>query len=483
MADLQSTPIESPYHTTTLPESFHKSHDSAHAYPEVYHPPQTYEDFPEPLPDGRYMSPRKPVYEADPDPDLSKRENDPNAVPDKEIETRQICGLRRKVFFIVLAVVLLVAAIVGGVVGGVLGTRHNSSSSTDQNAASPGDSSLVSPSSSASSAAPSSTSGVNGTPETNTTVAAPSPIRAIAVAEAEVTMFKVWQTTDKNIHMAGYYNVPALSADAFELNLDFPAVNNTPIAALTWKYNDYFEIRIQYTAEGQSSLGSLNFRCYENGTLCTEPLNGLNSAIPAPIVGAGVALVTPELNHLRSYYIGSDGLVLEAKYTPEPGWVSPIPISNGAKAHIASPLGVTMVKDEIWLFWFSNQKQLQYATSTYTGSTWSVVQNISATIPEELPRSIGVVRSDAPDVTQVFYLDGTEMQQVQYSNNVWSISALGSSMPSSSISNGPLGAAGWDNTATRLYFVIDGSIQSVASESVYGQWQLGTKPLDYYGTN
>ncbi|EXJ78351.1 hypothetical protein A1O3_09512 [Capronia epimyces CBS 606.96] len=206
----------------------------------------------------------------------------------------------------------------------------------------------------------------------------------------------------------------------------------------------------------------------------------MNTAIPAPPAGTGSALVTPELNMLRTYYIGSDGSVLQAGYTPQNDWTAPVAISNGAKAHLASPIGVTMVKDDIWLFWFSDQKQLQYTTSTYTESTWSAVQNISATIPKELPRSIGVARSDTPDVTQIFYLDGIEMQQAQYSNNGWSNSNLGSSTPNSSISNGPMAAVGWNDTAVRLYYVDDNAIVEVASESTYGTWELGTMDPDDY---
>jgi hypothetical protein len=257
---------------------------------------------------------------------------------------------------------------------------------------------------------------------------------------------------------------------------------------------------VQYTAQGQGSLGSLIFRCYENGTLCTKPSNALNGKLPALAAGAGIALVTPKLNNLRTYYIGSDGSVLEAGYFPDRDrWDLPAPISNGAKAHIASPIGATIVNDEIWVFWFSDQKQLQYATSTYTSSTWSaggcfprfaggplltacvhLAQNISATTPEELPRAIGIARSDTPDVTQVFYLDGIEMQQVQYSNNKWSIGDVGSSMPNSSISNGPIAVVGWNDTAVRVYYVVDNSIKEVASESGYGQWEIGTMPPDDY---
>lgn len=70
------------------------------------------------------MSQTEPIDEADPDPVVSKRENELKVVPVKE--DTQICGLRRKTFFTVLVILLLVVAIVGGVEGGVVGKRDKS---------------------------------------------------------------------------------------------------------------------------------------------------------------------------------------------------------------------------------------------------------------------------------------------------------------------------------------------------------------------
>lgn len=108
------------------------------------------------------------------------------------------------------------------------------------------------------------------------------------------------------------------------------------------------------------------------------------------------------------------------------------------------------------------------------------MQNVSATVPSELPRALGVTRSDTPDVTQVFFLDGVVMRQVQYSNGKWAGGDLGSSMPKSGISNGPMAVVGWNATAVRMYFVVDNKIREVASEDVYGQWQSGTMTPDNY---
>ncbi|KAK5052061.1 hypothetical protein LTR84_002865 [Exophiala bonariae] len=477
MAGLQTTPTESPFYTGPLPESFHKSHDSSHSYPEVYYPPRTDESYPEAVDDGQYIAQHAPVYEAVTE--ASKRQHELAVVPVKE--DSRICGLRRKTFFVVLAVLLLlVAAAIGGAVGGVLGTRNKSSSSTANESNVPSPSTSSSPA--FSSAAPSSSSGTTGTPSTiNATVAAPAPIRAITATQDEVTVFVVWQVPNGDLYMHGYYNDPSVWADPFKLKMKYPAIMETPLAAVTWRYANFFEIRIHYTPSGGTGgMGSLIFGCYENGTLCTEPSNELNSVVPAVSVGKGIAFVTPEPYYLREFYIGSDGSVLGAGYNPTYGWSAPKAISSDAKAHVASPIGVVMVHDEIWLFWFSAQKQLQFATSAYTGSTWSVAQNITAPIPKELPRFLRAVRSDTPDVTQLYYLDGTEMQQVQYSNNRWSIGDFGSSMYNSSISNGPLGAVGWNATAVRLYYVVEGGIREVASESVYGQWLIGGMAADDY---
>jgi len=98
----------------------------------------------------------------------------------------------------------------------------------------------------------------------------------------------------------------------------------------------------------------------------------------------------------------------------------------------------------------------------------------------ELPRSFGIPRSETPDVTQVFFLDGVVMQQSQYSNNKWSSGTLGPSMPKSSVSNGPLSAVGWNSTAVRLYYVINGEIREVASEAALGQWSVGSMTPDEY---
>ena len=102
------------------------------------------------------------------------------------------------------------------------------------------------------------------------------------------------------------------------------------------------------------------------------------------------------------------------------------------------------------------------------------MQNITASIPSELPRALSIATSIDPLVVQLFYFSGTALQQVQYTNNKWSIGLLDSSVPQASTQNGPVGAVGWDKTAVRLYYLIDGKIKQVMGERINAGWVLST---------
>ena len=77
-------------------------------------------------------------------------------------------------------------------------------------------------------------------------------------------------------------------------------------------------------------------------------------------------------------------------------------------------------------------------------------------------------------------MKGKKVQQVQWSNGRWSIGDLGAFIPDSSISNGPLGVTGWNATAVRLYYFIDGKITELAYESSYTAWASKTMAADDY---
>jgi hypothetical protein len=65
-------------------------------------------------------------------------------------------------------------------------------------------------------------------------------MRAIVATQDEVTIFHMWQVSNGDLYMHGYYNVPSIWTDPLKLNLTYPAIRNTPIAALAWKFSDYF---------------------------------------------------------------------------------------------------------------------------------------------------------------------------------------------------------------------------------------------------
>ena len=110
----------------------------------------------------------------------------------------------------------------------------------------------------------------------------------------------------------------------------------------------------------------------------------------------------------------------------------------------------------------------------------SLAQNVSDHVPQELPRAINVARSLSPDVTQVFYLDGKDMQQSQYQNNRWSQGSVGSSFPSPDVSNAPLGAVGDNSTTVNMYFVVNGAIHEVSSSTTSDQWSVNDYTVGDY---
>jgi hypothetical protein len=86
------------------------------------------------------------------------------------------------------------------------------------------------------------------------------------------------------------------------------------------------------------------------------------------------------------------------------------------------------------------------------------VQNITSLVPEELSRALALVTLDVPLAVQLFYFSKDALQQVQYSRGRWTSGILGQSAPNSSAENGPLTAVGWNNTAIRLYYLINGKM-------------------------
>jgi hypothetical protein len=113
----------------------------------------------------------------------------------------------------------------------------------------------------------------------------------------------------------------------------------------------------------------VGFRCYANGTSC-EPLSSISAeGVSNLSAGVGSAYISPELNVLRYYVVGTDGTIAEMAYDSTSGWRSRI-IGATARAHLSSPIVATVVGSEIWIFWFDEENKMRTASSTYPGATW-----------------------------------------------------------------------------------------------------------------
>jgi hypothetical protein len=209
---------------------------------------------------------------------------------------------------------------------------------------------------------------------------------------------------------------------------------------------------------------------------------------------------------------------MESRFQPDT-WAFPVALDKGAKADPLSPLAVAVVHSEIWLFWFSKERLLQYAATTFsdTGSTWSsgkysvclclaftlpplyhlnnqhtnshswkiTVQTIPLpSIPSILPRALAVARSTDPDLTQLFYLDNSTVRGIHYLSNQWGSISSTSSLPESQLENGPLAAVGLEGGETRLYMVAgaaEGYVVELVAEAGDGGWRWGSMPGLNYG--
>lgn len=263
---------------------------------------------------------------------------------------------------------------------------------------------------------------------------------------------------------------------------------------------------MHYTPLSEGPLAQHIVRCPVNGPPCEELTTKLitpSTLIPA---GAGSSLVSHSADTtLRHYFVGTNGSVFEQAYIYETegngGWQEPQAIPE-TKAHGRTPVAAVMKEDSIWVFWFDEQKRLQRTSSTWSHTTWTkgeippfhsfltapvytsdmkLVETIPGIVPKELPRSLTAVVSNDPDAIQVFYFDGYDIQQVQYSDNEWQAGNVDKSFPKPSMDNGPMGAVGWNGTSVRIYYLIDGEIKELVSEKDSRIWTVGTsmKPDSY----
>lgn len=104
----------------------------------------------------------------------------------------------------------------------------------------------------------------------------------------------------------------------------------------------------------------------------------------------------------------------------------------------------------------------------------SAVITLPANITQ-IPGSIGAALSQQPELVQLFYIEGMEVKALVKSAGEWMVKALSSDLPKSNILSGPMAAVGWNQSATRLYYVVDNDIIEMAYETSYG-WERGSMP-------
>jgi len=103
-----------------------------------------------------------------------------------------------------------------------------------------------------------------------------------------------------------------------------------------------------------------------------------------------------------------------------------------------------------------------------------LVETITTTVPSQLPRSLGVAMGTEP---QLFFLDGTKVQQVRFSNNQWKTIVLPSTLDAS-IPNGPMGVVAWADSP-HLFDSVSGG-RDITQVAWNGHWIIGDMEADGY---
>jgi hypothetical protein len=70
------------------------------------------------------------------------------------------------------------------------------------------------------------------------------------------------------------------------------------------------------------------------------------------------------------------------------------------------------------------------------------------------------------------------LQHIWYINKKWTTEDT--NPPEASISNGPLGVTGWDDTSVRMFYPVEGKIQELVWENLNRKWSIGDMQADIY---
>jgi hypothetical protein len=186
---------------------------------------------------------------------------------------------------------------------------------------------------------------------------------------------------------------------------------------------------------------------------------------------SGLAVTSPAWATLRIFALGSDDLVSLVPYDPGPG-TGLITAIGSAQADPASPIAVAMLDDEMRLFWFSPQKELQQAI--LSNLTLTNVWSSPGTLPgnfSQIPSSLTSIMLRSQNVTRLFYSQGKQINSLVYSNNAWIPQDISSYIVQPGLDYGPVAAVAWQENAVRLYYpMLNGNIVEM-SEDDKGLWQ------------
>ncbi|RDW77809.1 hypothetical protein BP6252_05862 [Coleophoma cylindrospora] len=378
---------------------------------------------------------------------------------------RRVCGLPRKMFWMVLLAIVVVAAVVGGAVGGSQAAKTHSKSVVDTSSAS---SSSVAASATAAGTATTSIASSQATATSSTT----GSIGAIAASTFEdsssspyIHLYYQLSNTSQIFYRV-YTGVTSGSSGwgpATELSLDIAPKDDTPLAAAAYTDGSSSYLYLYYLDSSNNII-----EAYLSGNLSSTELT-LNqtttisaSVTTAPHASTGLAAVYIGAYGWRVYYQNTDGYISElAKGT---SWNKGKVV--GGLAYSGSPIAASFITiPQINLFYVEAVAAELY-TLRYTGSwsTASALTKSDVSTWNGTSVSLASAGQNTTDLMRTYYIGNNNGIYEYYNTSAtaWKTTPDQSAdWKSADSSAGGLAAVGW-TANIRLYYAVSNQIVEAA---------------------
>ncbi|KAH7134478.1 hypothetical protein B0J13DRAFT_677818 [Dactylonectria estremocensis] len=386
---------------------------------------------------------------------------------------RGICGLKRRVFFILVAVsaFLVIGAIVGGVAGVTL--TKKTSSSDSKSSSSPNATTISTATATiSSSSSTASTTNIPSATSNNTSVLPKSGIASVNWTDtAGLSHYYVFHQNRSNDLIASIWDsqgqtweTVSVSASLREWGFDFDLVEGTPISAVAWSDDEAeWNIRVyavrtgNYLVELKKNLADIDGRWVQKAlgsSQWVKTAEGSNIAAWRPNGGEHddpiVLLYQNEDQHL-AYSTSEDWTDTQS--------LASIPVTNSSGLAISSFAMNGNTSDIAWGFYFDCDNTMRRILVEPDLSTLTIGPNGLGDMSSSSKTNFAAIRVDEVDVIVADTHNDGRVVARWLNQPLWSTPTsptLKGSPDDIKVSEGFTGIAG--NSELRMYGIVNGEI-------------------------